>query len=117
MATSKFQSSLGFCSTASGKVKKQDYSILTLREQELHDQIDMIIMKNWPLNWVANPHYRSFGRGESNFGIDTVGVNPPKWITNQMCDRASVNILLSKILGIPHINFENHLLNNKVSCG
>jgi hypothetical protein len=31
-----------------------------------------------------------------------------------MCDSASVNILLSKILGIPHINCENHLLNNEV---
>jgi hypothetical protein len=42
------------------------------------------------------------------------GVNPPKWITNQTCNSASVNMLLSKILGIPHINCENHLLNNEV---
>ena len=70
MVTSKFQSPLGFCSTASGKVKKQDYSTLRLREQELHDWIDMIVMENWPLNCVANPRYRSFGRGQSKFGID-----------------------------------------------
>ncbi len=72
VATSKFQPSLGFCSTASQKVKKQDYNILTLREQELHDWINMIVMENWPLNCVANPCYRSFGRGQSNFGIDIV---------------------------------------------
>ena len=71
-ATSKFKPSLGFCLTASGKVKKQNYSILTLREQELHDWIDMVVMENWSLNCVANPRCWSFGRGQSNFGIDTV---------------------------------------------
>ncbi len=73
MATSKHQSSLGFCSSiAFRQVKKQEHSILSLREQELHDWIDMIVMENWQSNSVTNPCYRSFGRGQSNFGIDTV---------------------------------------------
>jgi hypothetical protein len=39
---------------------------------------------------------------------------PTKWITNQTVDSASVNLKLAKLLGIPHINCENHLLNNKL---
>ena len=36
------------------------------------------------------------------------------WITNQTADSASVNTKLAKLLGIPHVNCENHLLNNEV---
>ena len=39
---------------------------------------------------------------------------PEDWITNQTADSASVNIKLAKLLGVAHINCENHLLNNEV---
>jgi hypothetical protein len=42
------------------------------------------------------------------YGVDR------SWLTNQTADSASVNIKLAKILGIPHVNCENHLLNNEV---
>jgi hypothetical protein len=37
-----------------------------------------------------------------------------KWITNQTADSASVNLKLAKLMNIPHVNCENHLLNNEV---
>lgn len=40
--------------------------------------------------------------------------NPKDWITNQTADSASVNVKLAQLLGIPHINCINHLLNNEV---
>jgi hypothetical protein len=47
----------------------------------------------------------------SNFYcIEDVG----KWITNQTADSPSVKLKLAKLLGIPHMNCENHLLNNKL---
>ena len=35
-------------------------------------------------------------------------------VTNQTADSASVNLALARLLGIPHVNCENHLLNNEV---
>jgi hypothetical protein len=46
--------------------------------------------------------------------VNYYGIDIAKWITNQTADSASVNILLAKLLGIPHENCENHLLNNEV---
>ena len=40
--------------------------------------------------------------------------DPENWITNQTADSASVNLKLAKLLGVAHINCENHLLNNEV---
>jgi hypothetical protein len=37
-----------------------------------------------------------------------------KWITNQTADSASVNLKRAKLMNIPHVNCENHLLNNEV---
>lgn len=37
-----------------------------------------------------------------------------KKVTNQTCDSASVNLALAKLLGIPHVNCECHLLNNEL---
>jgi hypothetical protein len=42
------------------------------------------------------------------YGVDR------SWLTNQTANSASVNIKLAKILVIPHVNCENHLLNNEV---
>ncbi len=42
------------------------------------------------------------------------GVDVSTWVTNQTADSCGVNIKVAKILGIPHINCENHLLNNEV---
>ena len=42
------------------------------------------------------------------------GINPAVWLTNQTADSASVNLALALLLGIPHINCENHLLANEV---
>ncbi len=42
------------------------------------------------------------------------GVNPSDFLTNQTSNSASVNLNLATIWGIPHINCENHLLNNEV---
>ena len=44
---------------------------------------------------------------------DFYGINV-SWITNQTADSASVNLKLAKLLDIPHVNCENHLLNNEV---
>jgi hypothetical protein len=43
------------------------------------------------------------------YNIDTA-----KWITNQTADSASVNLKLAKLMNIPHVNCENHLLNIEV---
>jgi len=42
------------------------------------------------------------------------GIDPPCWLTNQTADSGSVNLSLTLLLGIPHINCENHLLANEV---
>jgi hypothetical protein len=41
-------------------------------------------------------------------------IDPALWLTNQTADSASVNLALAVLLGIPHVNFENHLLANEV---
>ncbi len=41
-------------------------------------------------------------------------MNTAKWITNQTADSASVNLKLAKLMNFPHVNCENHLLNNEV---
>ena len=46
--------------------------------------------------------------------VNYYGIDIAKWITNQTADGANVNILFAKLLGIPHVNCENHLLNNEV---
>ena len=41
-------------------------------------------------------------------------IDPAVFLTNQTVGSASVNLLLAKLLNIPHINCENHLLNNEL---
>ena len=41
------------------------------------------------------------------------GIDPQCWLTNQTADSASVNISLALLLGVPHVNCENHLLANR----
>ena len=41
-------------------------------------------------------------------------IDPATFLTNQTADSASVNLLLAKLLKIPHVNCENHLLNNEL---
>ena len=41
-------------------------------------------------------------------------IDKAKWITNQTADSASVNLKLAELMFIPHVNCENHLLNNEV---
>ena len=63
------------------------------------------------VEFTAKAHYNHITNLLSNFyGIEY----PKKWITNQTADSASVNLKLAKLLGVPHINCENHLLNNKL---
>ena len=42
------------------------------------------------------------------------GVNVGKWVTNQTADSCSVNLKVARLLNIPHVNCESHLLNNCV---
>ena len=37
-----------------------------------------------------------------------------EWLTNQTADSASTNIKLAKLLVVPQVNYESHLLSNKV---
>ena len=39
-----------------------------------------------------------------------------EWVTNQTADSCSVNLKVARLLDIPHVNCENHLLNNQVKC-
>ena len=41
-------------------------------------------------------------------------IDPAAFLTNQTADSASVNLLFAKLLNIPHVNCENHLLNNEL---
>ena len=41
-------------------------------------------------------------------------IDPAAFLTNQTADSASVNLIFAKLLKIPHINCENHLLNNEL---
>ena len=63
------------------------------------------------VEFTAKAHYDHITDLLSNF----YGIEYPKnWITNQTADSASVNLKLAKLLGVPHIICENHLLNNKL---
>jgi hypothetical protein len=63
------------------------------------------------VGFTTNAHYDHITDLLMNFyGIEY----PTKWITNQTADSASINLKLAKLLGIPHINCENHLLNNEL---
>jgi hypothetical protein len=63
------------------------------------------------VEFTAKAHYDHIIDLLTNFyGIE----HPKKWITNQTADSASVNLKLAKLLGVPHINCENHLLNNEL---
>jgi hypothetical protein len=42
------------------------------------------------------------------------GVNVGEWVTNQTADSCSVNLKVARVLEIPHVNCESHLLNNCV---
>ncbi len=46
--------------------------------------------------------------------ISAAVMDTAKWITNQTADSASVNLKLTKLMNIPHVNCENHILNNEV---
>jgi hypothetical protein len=61
-------------------------------------------------NFTARAHQLHIEHILSNYyDMDTA-----KWITNQTADSASVNLKLAKLMNIPHVNCENHLLNNEV---
>ena len=61
-------------------------------------------------NFTARAHYVHIKDILTNYyDMDTA-----KWITYQTADSASVNLKLAKLMNIPHVNCENHLLNNEV---
>jgi hypothetical protein len=61
-------------------------------------------------NFTARAHHEHIKDILTNYyDMDT-----SKWITNQTADSASVNLKLAKLMKIPHVNCENHLLNNEV---
>ena len=73
-ATSRKQSTLstaGFSRISSVQVK-QDYTMLSQKDKELHDWIEMIIMDGFPLNCVTKQSYRRFYKGHHSFGIKNV---------------------------------------------
>ena len=61
--------------------------------------------------FTADVHYRNI----CDILTTYYSINIDKWLTNQTADSASVNTELAKLFGIPHVNYENHLLSNEVT--
>ncbi len=80
------------------------------RESEDEDDSEDFDNMEEATNFTAQAHKEHIEDILTNYyNMDTA-----KWITNQTADSASVNLKLAKLMNIPHVDCENHLLNNEV---